>query len=99
MKKRFRNDIEKNLFRIPISLDKDTYNWLYNLSISMKISGGYKLPKTYIIRSLINAFVRLKVDCKNIRTQTDLEKRILQSLREFRRMNRNKGKLTNEKSE
>ena len=99
MKKRFRSDVEKNLFRVPLSLDKKTDDWLHNLGISMKLSGGYKLPKSYIIRSLINAFVRLKVDCKNIRTQTDLEKRILQSLREFRIMNRNKGKLANEKSE
>ena len=70
-----------------------------NLSISMKISGGYKLPKSYIIRSLVNAFMRLKIDFKNIKTETDLEKRIFQSLREFRRINRVKRELANEKSE
>lgn len=99
MKKRFKSDIEKNLFRIPIFLDKETDDWLYNLSILMKISGGYKLPKSYIIRSLINAFMRLKVNFKNIKSETDLEKRILQSLRKFRKMNRVKRELTNEKSE
>ena len=66
MKKRFRADVEKNLFRIPILLDKDVNDWLYSLSISMKITGGYKLPKSYIIRSLINAFMRLKINFKNI---------------------------------
>lgn len=99
MKKRFRADVEKNLFRIPIFLDKKTYDWLYNLSVLMKISGGYKLPKSYIIRSLVNTFMRLKIDFKNIKTETDLEKRIFQSLRKFRRMNRVRQELANEKSE
>ena len=99
MKKRFRSDIEKNLFRVPIFLDKETHDWLYNLSILMKINGGYKLPKSYIIRSLVNAFMRLKVNFKDIKSETDLEKRILQSLRKFQRMNRVKRELANEKSE
>ncbi len=99
MKKRFRSDIEKNLFRVPIFLDKETHDWLYNLSILMKINGGYKLPKSYIIRSLVNAFMRLDVNFKNIKSETDLEMRILQSLRRFRRMNRVKQELANEKSE
>lgn len=98
MKKRFRSDVEKNLFRVPILLDKEMYGWLYNLGISMKITGGYKLPKSYIIRSLVNAFMRLKVNFKNIKTEKDLEKRIFQSLRMFRRMNRAKQDLSNEKS-
>jgi len=99
MKKRFRSDVEKNLFRVPFSLDKETDDWLHNLGISMKLSGGYKLPKSYIIRSLINAFIRLNVNFKNIKSETDLEKRILQSLRKFQRMNRVKWELANEKSE
>ncbi len=86
MNKRFRSDVEKNLFRIPIFLDKKTNDWFYNLSISMKINGGYKLPKSYIIRSLVNAFMRLKINLKNVKTKIDLEKRILQSLNELRRV-------------
>ena len=86
MNKRFRADVEKNLFRIPIFLDKKTNDWFYNLSISMKINGGYKLPKSYIIRSLVNAFMRLKINFKNVKTKIDLEKRILQSLNELRRV-------------
>lgn len=95
MKKRFRSDIEKNLFRIPIFLDKELHDWLYNLSIAMKISGGYKLPKSYIIRSLVNAVMRLNVNLKNIKTEADLEKRVLQSLRNFRRSYRPKQDLPN----
>jgi len=86
MNKRFRADVEKNLFRIPIFLDKKTNDWFYNLSISMKINGGYKLPKSYIIRSLVNAFMRLKIRFKNVKTKIDLEKRILESLNEFRKV-------------
>jgi len=86
MNKRFRSDVEKNLFRIPIFLDKETHDWLYNLSISMKMNGGYKLPKSYIIRGLISAFIRLKINFKNTKTEADLETRILQSLSVFREM-------------
>lgn len=86
MNKRFRADVEKNLFRIPIFLDKKTNDWFYNLSISMKMNGGYKLPKSYIIRSLVNAFMRLRIKLKNVKTKIDLEKRILQSLNELRRV-------------
>lgn len=95
MNKRFRSDVEKNLFRIPIILDKDTYNWFHNLSISMKISGGYKLPKSYIIRSLVNTVMRLNVNLKNIKTEADLEKRVLQSLINSRRSYRSKQDLPN----
>jgi len=96
MKKRFRVGVEKNLFHIPISLDKETNDWLYNSGILRKISGGYKLPKSYIIRSLINAFIRLNIDLKNIKTEKDLEKKIFQSLRRFQRMNRAKQDLPNQ---
>jgi len=84
MKKRFRSDVEKNLFRIPLSLDKKTDDWLHNLGISIKLSGGYKLPKSYIIRSLINAFIRLNINFKKVKNEKDLERRISQSLKKFR---------------
>ncbi|MFC1698612.1 hypothetical protein ACFL1I_01465 [Candidatus Omnitrophota bacterium] len=80
MNKRFRANVEKNLFRIPIFLDKEASDWLYSLSISMKLNGGYKLPKSYIIRSLINAFIKLDINFKKIKTEAELQQRILNRL-------------------
>ena len=99
MKKRFRADVEKNLFRVPISLNKKANDWLYNLGILMKINGGYKLPKSYIIRSLINAFIKLNINLKKIKTEKDLEKRIFQSLtlRKISRTRQDQEGLANEK--
>ena len=97
MKKRFRADVEKNLFRVPISLNKKANDWLYNLGILMKINGGYKLPKSYIIRSLINAFIKLNINLKKIKTEKDLEKRIFQSLRKISRTQQDQTGLANEK--
>ena len=80
MVKRFRCDVEKNLFRIPIFLNKQTNDWLYNLGVLMKINGGYKLPKSYIIRSLINALMKLKINIKNVKTEDELKERIYDAI-------------------
>ena len=80
MAKRFRCDVEKNLFRIPILLNRKTNDWLYNLGVLMKINGGYKLPKSYIIRSLINALMKLKINLRNVKTENELEERIYDAI-------------------
>ncbi|MCM8823414.1 MAG: hypothetical protein NC822_01915 [Candidatus Omnitrophica bacterium] len=80
MIKRFRSDVGKDLFRVPISIDKITDTWLYTLSMEMKLNGGYKLPKSFILRGLINAFLKLNIDYRNIKSIEDLEERILTAI-------------------
>jgi len=43
----------------------------------MKKNGGYKLPRSYIIRALINACVKLDINVKGVKTEKDLEERII----------------------
>ncbi len=43
---RFRSEVRKGLFRIPLSVTKDMETWLQSLSNEMKATGGYKLPKS-----------------------------------------------------
>ena len=52
---RFRSEVPKNLFRVPLSLSKDMEDWLDELRKTMHQSGGYKLPRSYILRGLITA--------------------------------------------
>lgn len=43
----------------------------------MKKNGGYKLPRSYIIRALINVGMKLDIDVKGVKTEKDLEERII----------------------
>ena len=81
---RFRSEVQKGLFRVPISITKGMDSWLQDLSSRMKASGGYKLPKSYILRSLIDAIMELKVDVIGVKTETELKKRILKAIKEYK---------------
>jgi len=81
---RFRSEVPKNLFRVPISITKDMEAWLQDLSNRMKSTGGYKLPKSYIIRALLDAVRRLKIDVSEVKTEDELSERILEAIRHFR---------------
>jgi len=81
---RFRSEVPKGLFRVPISITKEMEAWLQDLSSQMKSSGGYKLPKSYIIRALIDAAMELKVDVSEVKTEDELVKRILDAIKHYR---------------
>ena len=38
--KKFRSEVPKGLFRVPISISKETESWLQNLGNEMKMTGG-----------------------------------------------------------
>lgn len=81
---RFRSEVPKGLFRVPISVTKDMESWLQDLSNRMKSSGGYKLPKSYIIRALLDAARALKIDVSGVKTEQELAKRILDAIKHHR---------------
>ncbi|MCK5450791.1 MAG: hypothetical protein KAI70_03390 [Candidatus Omnitrophica bacterium] len=81
---RFRSEVQKDLFRIPISITKDMEGWLQKLSNEMKSSGGYKLPKSYVIRSLLNAAMALKIDVTAVQTEKELVSRMLIAIKKYK---------------
>lgn len=81
---RFRSEVPKNLFRVPISITKEMDAWLQELSSRMKSSGGYKLPKSYIIRALLDAAMKLKIDVLGVKTEDELVERIREAVRNYR---------------
>jgi len=83
--KRFRSDVQKNLFRVPISVTKEMETWLQGLSNEMKASGGYKLPKSYVVRSILNAVMKLDLDVSNVKTESELIKRFLKAIKECKK--------------
>lgn len=81
---RFRSEVPKGLFRVPISITKEMESWLQKLSNEMKSTGGYKLPKSYIIRALLDAAMSLKIDVSEVKTEDELVKRIIAAIKRHR---------------
>jgi len=81
---RFRSEVPKGLFRVPISITKEMESWLQDLSSRMRSSGGYKLPKSYIIRALLNAVMNLKIDITRVKTEKELSERILKAIKQYK---------------
>lgn len=79
--KRFRSDVKKGLRKITATVSDESLEWFHLLSSTMKKSGGCKLPRTYIIRALINAAMTTGVNVRGVKTERQLEGRILRALR------------------
>lgn len=82
--KKFRSDVEKGLFRVPLTISKEMDRWLGQLSLDMKTSGGYKLPRSYILRALISAVMTLKIDLNGVRNEHELEDRIRKAIKAYK---------------
>lgn len=81
--KRFRSEVRKGLHKVTITLSDEALDWFYNLSKMMKNKKGYKLPRSYIIRALINVCMKLDINVEGVRTEGDLEKKILLALKRY----------------
>ncbi len=82
---RFRSEVPKGLFRVPISITKGMDAGLQDLSSRMKASGGYKLPKSYILRALLSAVMKLKgIDVSGVKTEDELTVRILDAIKQHK---------------
>jgi len=82
--KRFRSEVEKGLHKVTITISDEVLDWFYQMSRMMKKSKGYKLPRSYIIRALINVCMKLDINVKGVKTEKDLEERILEAVRKHR---------------
>lgn len=78
---RFRSEVPKGLFRVPIAISKEMDAWLQKLSSDMKASRGYKLPKSYIIRALLDAAMTLDMDVSGVKTEEELARRITMAIK------------------
>lgn len=82
--KKFRSEVEKGLYRIPLTISGDMDTWLLNLSSKMKASGGYKLPKSYILRALISAAMKLDIDVSGVKDEKELAEKIREAIAHYR---------------
>jgi len=70
-----------NYFRVPLTLPKELDLFLQKVGAEARATGGFKLPKTLIIRSLIKAMQELDVDVSGIKDEDELKARVLTALK------------------
>ena len=84
--KRFRGEVDRSkYFRFPLTLPESMDTWLHNLGTQMKAQGGLKMPKSYIIRSIIRTLMKLDVDISGVKTEEEMEELIIEAMKRFKR--------------
>lgn len=74
--KRFRADVKKGLRKVTVTFSKHTLGELSNLSEKFKMERGYKLPRTYIIRAMVEECLDLRINSRGVRIEEDLRERL-----------------------
>jgi len=70
--------------RLNLTIPPELDEYLDRVGSQARATGGYKLPKTAVIRALVQAFQVLRVDVTGgVRTEEDLLKRILLAAKKF----------------
>jgi hypothetical protein len=69
-------------FKVHVPMDKDLVQWLENVGIEAKESGGFKLAKSVIIRACVRAVMNLPpIDLTGVKDENELSKRIAKAMK------------------
>ena len=62
---------KSNYDRFSLTLPPELNDWLYTVTRSIKNQGGYRIPKTTLIRSMLRAFREssVNINLKNIKNK------------------------------
>ncbi len=75
-------DIPKSEYiRVNLTLPDELDRVLQELGNDARATGGYKLPKTMIMRALVRLIMTLDVDLSGVKTEDELLERILQAIK------------------
>ena len=66
-----------NYIRLNLTLPDELDRMLQEFGSDARAAGGYKIPKTMIIRALIRLLMTLEVDLNDVRTEEDLLRSLL----------------------
>lgn len=67
--------------RVNLTLPDELDRVLQKLGNDARATGGYKIPKTMIMRALVRMLMELDVDPSGIRTEEELLERILKAVK------------------
>ncbi len=76
------------MHRIPAAFNKETMEWLDQLTREAKFSGGASLRTTQILRALVRTGMWLNFDVKGVADEDELFERIKDSVIKKRRLHR-----------
>lgn len=68
-------------FRLNLTLPEALDRFLEEVGIEAKAQGGYKLPKTLVLRALIRFMAELDVSVDGVRTEEELLRRLVAAKR------------------
>ena len=69
--------------RVNLTLPDELDRALQELGNDARATGGYKIPKTMIMRALVRLLMRLDVDPSGVKSEEELLERILQAVKKF----------------
>lgn len=57
--------------RFSLTLPQDLNDWLYDFTLEIKRSGGYRVPKTLAVRAFVRAVIesKIEIDLNDIRDE------------------------------
>ncbi len=73
------NGPKSEYIRVNLTLPDELDRVLQELGNDARATGGYKLPKTMIMRSLVRLLMTLDVDPSGVKTEDELLERILRA--------------------
>jgi hypothetical protein len=74
------NDSKSNYIRVNLTLPDELDRVLQELGNDARATGGYKIPKTMIMRALVRLLMKLDVDPSGIKTEDELLERLVQAI-------------------
>ncbi len=81
--KHSRSDPKKSLHKVTVAIPDDVRNWFYDLSRMIKNRNGNTPPLSHIVRALINIFMKLDINLKDVKTEEDLKQRLLEAVKKY----------------
>ena len=75
--------LKSEYIRVNLTLPDELDRVLQELGNDARATGGYKLPKTMIMRSLVRLLMALDVDPSGVKTEDELLERILQAIKKI----------------
>lgn len=73
--------LKSDYIRVNLTLPDELDRVLQELGNDARATGGYKIPKTMIMRALVRLLMTLDIDPSGIRTEDELLERILQAVK------------------
>ena len=73
--------LKSDYIRVNLTIPDELDRVLQKLGNDARATGGYKIPKTMIMRALVRMLMSLDIDPSGIKTEDELLERLLQSIK------------------